>query len=121
MWPAVLEAVKATKRVSWMVLQASIPLSLQDGVLAVGVDTVNSVNGIRNSGHDQILRQAIIDVLHLDVSVDVVLSDARAASSAAASDAPTIDDPDAEDDELTGESLAIRELGATIIGEIEQR
>lgn len=121
MWPAVLEAVKATKRVSWMVLEASIPLSLQDGVLAVGVDTVNLVNAIRNSGHDQVLRQAIIDVLHLDVSVDVVLSDARAASSAAASDAPTIDDPDAEDDELTGESLAIRELGATIIGEIEQR
>jgi hypothetical protein len=34
-------------------------------------------------------------------------------------DEPSLDDSDSDDD-VSGEALAVRELGATVIGEIEQ-
>ena len=121
MWSAVLEGLKALSRVAWMAFSDSSPLSLQDGVLAVGVPDVGKANNARASGHDQRLRQVILDSLRLDVRVDVVPtgSAAPASSSVPATDAPSLDDAD-DDTSLTGESLAMRELGATVIGEIEQ-
>ena len=38
MWPAVLDAVKSYSRVAWMTFDGSRPVSLANGVLAVGVD-----------------------------------------------------------------------------------
>ena len=130
MWPAVLEGVKAYSKVAWMTLSDVAPISLSDGVLAVAVDAPGKVNNIKASGHDERLRQAILDVLKADVKIDVVLdptraavptgdrAEARAAASAPAEpDAPSLDDPDV--DAVTGVDLALRELGATQIGEIE--
>jgi DNA polymerase-3 subunit gamma/tau len=132
MWPAVLEGVKAYSKVAWATLNASRPISLSDGVLAVAVDSAGKVSNLKASGHDERLRQAILDVLKTDVRIDIVLAPDRtgpaAASTPSASnptsagpaaevDAPSLDDPDAE--AVTGVDLALRELGATQIGEIE--
>ena len=118
MWPAVLEGVKAMSRVAWMVFSESSPLSLESGVLAVGVPDESKVNNARASGHAERLRQVILDVMHADVQVDVVAVGRDSAPAAAAVDVPSLDDERAED--LSGENLALRELGATIIGEIDQ-
>jgi DNA polymerase-3 subunit gamma/tau len=122
MWPAILEGLKSMSRVAWMVFSDSRPLSLDAGVLAVGVPEESKVRNARASGHAERLRQVIIDVMHADVQVDVVATGsvpAPASVEAAASDEPSIDDSDSEDD-VSGEALAMRELGATVIGEIEQ-
>jgi hypothetical protein len=122
MWPAILEGLKSMSRVAWMVFSDSRPLSLDAGVLAVGVPEESKVRNARASGHAERLRQVIIDVMHADVQVDVVATGsvpAPASQEAATSDEPSIDDSDSEDD-VSGEALAMRELGATVIGEIEQ-
>jgi DNA polymerase III subunit gamma/tau len=121
MWPAILEGLKSMSRVAWMVFSDARPLSLDAGVLAVGVPEESKVRNARASGHAERLRQVIIDVMHADVQVDVVATGSAPApaASAPAPDEPSIDDSDSDDD-VSGEALAMRELGATVIGEIEQ-
>ena len=122
MWPAILEGLKSMSRVGWMVFSDSRPLSLDSGVLAVGVPEESKVRNARTSGHAERLRQVIIDVMHADVQVDVVATGSAPQSpsvDAPASDEPSLDDSDSDDD-VSGEALAMRELGATVIGEIEQ-
>lgn len=125
MWSAVLEGVKQFSKVGWMTLSDSAPISLSDGVLAIAVPEAGKANNIKSSGHDERLRQAIIDVMKTDVRIDIVLAPDRAGASkvvapksaAVETDAPSLDDPDA--DAVSGVDLALRELGATQIGEIE--
>lgn len=126
MWPAVLDAVKSYSRVAWALFSVSAPLSLENGVLAVGLDHVNKINNARASGHDERLRQAILDVMHLDVKIDVVLAPDVASTVSATgaertsprvADTPSLDDENM--DSASGVDLALRELGATQIGEIE--
>lgn len=121
MWPAILEGLKSMSRVAWMVFSDSRPLSLDAGVLAVGVPEESKVRNARASGHAERLRQVILDVMHADMQVDVVATGSSPAPAAvpAASDEPSLDDSDSDDD-VSGEALAMRELGATVIGEIEQ-
>ncbi len=122
MWPAILEGLKSMSRVGWMVFSDSRPLSLDAGVLAVGVPEESKVRNARTSGHAERLRQVIIDVMHADVQVDVVATGSAPPSptvDAPALDEPSLDDSDSDDD-VSGEALAMRELGATVIGEIEQ-
>jgi len=116
MWPAVMEGLKSMSRVAWAVFSDSRPLSVSEGVLAVGVPEDSKAKNARSSGHGERLRQVIIDVMHADLQVDVVLSGAGPAPATV--DVPSLDDDRAE--EMTGERLALRELGATVIGEIEQ-
>jgi hypothetical protein len=133
MWPAVLDAVKSYSRVAWMTFDGSRPVSLANGVLAIGVDTIGKVNNLKGSGHDERIRQAILDVMKTDVRIDVILAagggGAPAPTTAAGAeepsrpvealppDAPSLDDDNA--DGAVGVDLAVRELGATQIGEIE--
>ena len=122
MWPAILEGLKSMSKVAWMVFSDSRPLSLDSGVLAVGVPEESKVRNARSSGHVERLRQVIADVMHADVQVDVVSTGTSTASATvepAAADEPSLDDTDSDDD-VSGEALAMRELGATVIGEIEQ-
>ena len=121
MWPAVLEGLKSMSRVAWMLFSDSTPVSWDDGILAVSVPDVGKANNARANGHDQRLRQVILDSLRVDVRVDVIAGGTATTPStpSPAADAPSPDDAD-DADVLTGESLAMRELGATVIGEIEQ-
>ncbi|MUH46846.1 MAG: DNA polymerase III subunit gamma/tau, partial [Actinobacteria bacterium] len=146
MWPAVLDALKTYSRVAWMAFANSAPISVSNGVLAVAIDSAGTAINIKSSGHDERLRQAILDVLRLDVKVDVVLApnSAGAAAVAAAAPAPAsaagrstapepvsavdssaaidLDTPSIDDDDAVEESgidLVMRTLGATQIGEIE--
>jgi DNA polymerase-3 subunit gamma/tau len=133
MWPAVLDAVKSYSRVAWMTFDGSRPVSLANGVLAIGVDTIGKVNNLKGSGHDERIRQAILDVMKTDVRIDVILAagggGAPAPTTTAGAeesarpveplppDAPSLDDDNA--DGAVGVDLALRELGATQIGEID--
>ena len=116
-----------------MTFDGSRPVSLANGVLAIGVDTIGKVNNLKGSGHDERIRQAILDVMKTDVRIDVILAagggGAPAPTTGAAAaeparpveslppDAPSLDDDNA--DGAVGVDLALRELGATQIGEID--
>jgi hypothetical protein len=139
MWPAILDATKSYSRVAWMVFSDSAPLSLENGVLAVGVENASKAANAKASGHDERLRQAVLDVFRTDVRIDIVLapnatarlvnaapvdssadssdSPAPAVAIVVEPDAPSIDDEDLDD--TSGVDLIMRELGGTQIGEIE--
>jgi len=139
MWPAILDATKSYSRVAWMVFSDSAPLSLENGVLAVGVENASKAANAKASGHDERLRQAVLDIFRTDVRIDIVLapnatarlvnaaptdtaddssdSPASTVTVVVEPDAPSIDDEDLDD--TSGVDLIMRELGGTQIGEIE--
>ncbi len=88
MWPAVLDAVKTYSRAAWTALSASAPISLSNGVLAVALADAGTEKFVRNNGHDEKLRQALHDVLHVDLRIDVVLDPTRATAGRATAAAP---------------------------------
>jgi DNA polymerase-3 subunit gamma/tau len=129
MWPAVMDALLKYSRVAWMGFTESTPLSFEDGVLAVGVKDSGRYNNVKSGGHEERLRQAILDVLQVDTKIDVVLGamgsvgpietadGASVASHIEEDDTPRMDDSSSE--EVTGADLIAKELGGVSIGEIE--
>jgi DNA polymerase-3 subunit gamma/tau len=126
LWPAVLDVVKSNGKVAWMVFSDSSPLSWEDGTLAIAMRDASKAANARNSGHSDRLQAAVHDVLRIDAQIDLVLApDAPDAATPADASAPRVSDEpsidDANVDDVSGVDLAIRELGATQIGEIEHR
>ena len=96
MWPAVLEAVKSYSKVAWMAFSTSAPISLSDGELAVALADAGTMKNVRGGKHDEKLRQALHDVLGVDLRVDVMLDPGRATAAPAASPAPKPSAPAAD-------------------------
>jgi len=129
MWPAVMDALLKYSRVAWMGFTESTPLSFENGVLAVGVKDSGRYNNVKSGGHDERLRQAILDVLQVDTKIDVVLGamgvtgstntvgGTTIATQSEEDDTPSMDDTASE--EVTGADLIAKELGGVSIGEIE--
>jgi DNA polymerase-3 subunit gamma/tau len=123
MWPAVMDALLKYSRVAWMGFTESTPLSFENGVLAVGVKDPGRYNNVKSGGHDERLRQAILDVLQVDTKIDVVLGamgtvgGGAVATQVEEDDTPSMDDSSSE--EVTGADLIAKELGGVSIGEIE--
>lgn len=96
----------------------STPLSFDNGVLAVGVKDAGRYNNVKSGGHDERLRQAILDVLAIDCTVDIVHGATDTAVAAPVpEDVPHRDDETTTD--VTGVDLIAQELGGVQIGEIE--
>lgn len=88
-WDAILERLSADSRVAWTAFHSARPVSLSSGVLAVAVSEAGNVRAIAQRGHDERLRQAIIDVVGLDVSIDVVHQPDSASAPASVARRPT--------------------------------
>ncbi len=74
MWPNVLEKVKAKRRVTWMMLlEKSDVIGVDEKQLQIGLREPGSLKAFTQSGHDEIVRQALIDVVGLDLMVVAVL------------------------------------------------
>ena len=123
MWPAVMDALLKYSRVAWMGFTESTPLSFENGVLAVGVMESGRYNNVKSGGHDERLRQAILDVLEIDTKIDVVLGAKGVVGGATVPPVPEEEDAPSMDDsasgEVTGADLIAQELGGVSIGEIE--
>ncbi len=118
MWPAIMDALLKYSRVAWMGFTESTPLSFEKGVLAVGVKDAGRYNNVKSGGHDERLRQAILDVLQVDCTVDIVQgSTGKILAEPIADDIPHRDDETTQD--VTGVDLIAQELGGVQIGEIE--
>ena len=123
MWPAVMDALSKYSRVAWMGFTESTPLSFDNGVLAVGVKDSGHYNNVKSGGHDERLRQAILDVLKIDTEIDIVLGPKGVVGGAIVPPVPEEEDAPSMDDsassEVTGADLIAKELGGVSIGEIE--
>jgi DNA polymerase-3 subunit gamma/tau len=94
-WPAILQRLAGSSRVAWTAFHAATPVSCTNGVLAVAVAEPGSVRAIAQRGHDERLRQALLDVLALDVTIDVLHDPepARPPDGTSGTGTPTPDTP----------------------------
>jgi DNA polymerase-3 subunit gamma/tau len=70
----VLESIKAKRRVTWMMLlEKSEVIGIDDRQLQIGLREAGSLKAFTQSGHDEIVRQSLIDSLGLDRQVVAVL------------------------------------------------
>ncbi|HTU04621.1 MAG TPA: hypothetical protein VMG13_03620, partial [Trebonia sp.] len=68
-WDAVLEALKAKRRVAWMLLSNASVVSLDEGVLTLRFPRQGDVKGFQSSGYEDLLKQ----VLQARFGVNVVV------------------------------------------------
>jgi len=89
MWPSVLDRVKGTRRVSWLVLFEKADIVGIDGsVMTLAFPNVGDPKGFFAGGHAEVLRQALIDVLGVDWQVEAIHDPSLAGHGARAPAAP---------------------------------
>jgi DNA polymerase-3 subunit gamma/tau len=94
LWPDVLGRVKESRKVTWMLLTEEVQVTGLDArtlVLAFGNE--GKRRNFSTSGHEEIVRQALIDVLGLDRRIDAVLDPATAAVTPAVREAAPPEPP----------------------------
>ena len=89
MWPAVLEQLKRDSRTAWTAFERSVPLGITAGSLAVGVPEQGALTFARRSGHDVRLREAMLAVLRVELTPDLVLDPGAATSGRPAAAEPS--------------------------------
>jgi DNA polymerase-3 subunit gamma/tau len=73
-WPEVLESVKSRRRFSWILLSQNAQVAALDaGALSVAFVNAGARDSFVNSGSDEILHQALIDVLGVDWQVECIV------------------------------------------------
>jgi hypothetical protein len=117
----ILEAVKAQRRVVWMQLTDSMPLSLSaDGSLSVGFKDIGTVKAFGNNGNDKTLQLVLQEVMKIDVRIQAVF-EPNAVAPQAKSIAETSGMEDASpEDAVTKTSDAVSlltALGGTVTSE----
>ncbi|MCB0918739.1 MAG: DNA polymerase III subunit gamma and tau [Actinobacteria bacterium] len=113
-WPQLMTRIREQSRVAAASWEGARPLSLTGDRLRVFVPAEGQANSIRASGRDKAMRNLLIEHFRLDLVVEVSTEEKRAEP-----DTPASDDPDLGEEGLSGVDLAVRELGAVKIGEIE--
>jgi len=85
MWPAVLDALKDASRVAYTLADGTRPVSRSSSGIVVAHPDKSRLDYLRNNkGHLELLRLAVLDVLHLDGDIDFVLDPERASAVPAA-------------------------------------
>ena len=83
MWPGVLEKIKLDSRVAWTMFERSAPLSVSGSTLTVGLPEQTLLARARQRGDDVRLREALLAVLRLDLTPELVLDPSAGAPAAA--------------------------------------
>jgi len=132
LWPEIIENVKARRRLTWSLISTGAQVaSMDDKVMAVSLSNSGARDSFMRSGSDEILRQAIIDVVGLDRRIEAIVdpSGSEASPSSKAPNKSVLEKKserkDERDDDATltatsGAELLARELGAEIIGQFEK-
>jgi DNA polymerase III subunit gamma/tau len=78
-WPDILEVVKAKRRFTWLMLLDHVQVvGLADGVLTVAFANEGQRKNFATGGSDEILREAVYEVLGADWRIEAVLDPGRA-------------------------------------------
>ncbi len=74
LWPGVLTRVQKMRRYAWALLsQNAQVMDVAGGVITIGLVNAGARDSFVQGGHDEILRQALIDELGVDWSVEAVI------------------------------------------------
>ncbi len=127
LWPRVLDRVRDNSRVAFLLVRDTRPVSLSNGILTLTQSNSGAMAAFTQGGHAERVRQAILDELKLDLTVEMTLGDVAPPPAAKAPEPVTVTDDDlpSEDDEAieataeAGMALLQRELGARTITEFE--
>ncbi|MEZ5184503.1 MAG: DNA polymerase III subunit gamma and tau [Candidatus Nanopelagicales bacterium] len=126
LWPRVLDRVKDNSRVAWLLVRDCRPVSLSNSILTLTQTNGGAVAAFTQGGHAERVRQAILDEMQLDFTVEMTLGD-NAAPVAPPPDpvVEEVDDEPSEDDVAvvataeSGLELLERELGGRKIAEFD--
>ncbi|MQA83048.1 MAG: DNA polymerase III subunit gamma and tau [Streptosporangiales bacterium] len=89
-WPDILEAVKRRRRVAWMILVGDVQVvEVDDTSLTLAFARDGDMKGFTSSGSDQILQQALADVLGVQRRVQTVAGGAASGGSPGRSGNPS--------------------------------
>jgi len=126
LWPRVLDRVQANSRVAHLLVRDCRPVSLSNSILTLSQTNAGAVAAFAQGGHAERVRQAILDELKLDLTVEMTLGDQPAPARPAAEPVvEDVEDTPSEDDESvgataeTGLELLQRELGGRKIAEFD--
>lgn len=127
LWPRVLDRVREGSRVAFLLVRETKPVSLSNNILTLSQSNSGALAAFMQGGHAERVRQAVLDELKLDVTVEMTLGDNAPAPRPAAptpppppeDDAPSEDDESIEATPESGLELLERELGARKITEFE--
>ncbi len=127
LWPRVLDRVQSNSRVAHLLVRDCRPVSLSNSILTLSQTNSGAVAAFAQGGHAERVRQAILDELKLDLTVEMTLGDqppvARPEASEPvvddAEDTPSDDDESVEATAETGLELLQRELGGRKIAEFD--
>ncbi|MFZ5869045.1 MAG: DNA polymerase III subunit gamma and tau, partial [Actinomycetota bacterium] len=67
MWPDVLDRLRTLKRTTWSAVNHAQVVALEDGVLRLGFSNSGALGMFGRGAHAELVRQALLDVLGLDV------------------------------------------------------
>lgn len=73
MWPQIIEAVARRKRVTWMMLQRAGVAGFDGTTLQISFEHAGARDGFVNSGHDEVLRQAVIDAFGVQWRIECIV------------------------------------------------
>jgi len=74
LWPDLLEAVKQKRRFTWIMLSQNAQVAdVDDKTLTLALVSAGARESFLRSGSDEILRQAAIDVIGSDWSIDTIV------------------------------------------------
>ncbi len=74
LWPGVLARVQGMRRYAWAVLsQNAQVIDVAGGVITIGLVNAGARDSFVRGGHDEILRQALIDELGVDWKVEAII------------------------------------------------
>ena len=107
MWPAVLDALRSQSRVAWTAFAQTAPVSISDGAIAVAFPDQGRITFAQQSHQDERLRNAIREVLKVDLRPDLVLSPDQAKSAASK--------PDGESTATTTEDLPVGDAQTPVV------
>lgn len=126
-WPGVLENVKSRRRFAWMVLTNNVQVTgLDQGVVTLEFNNPGARSSFESGGNGDVLADALVATLGLDVRIRMVNEGQSAPPAQAAPPAEPEPDPEPEvssDDLIVDESgedaveLVKRTLGAEVIAE----
>ncbi len=119
-WPDVLERISTIRRVTWTFLSQHAQVVDYDGSkLVLGIATTGLTNTFRQGNHAEVVRQALIEAVALDVRVEGVSLVSAAAAGTGPQDAggARADDETVEEGIETGQAVIERMLGARVLDE----
>jgi DNA polymerase-3 subunit gamma/tau len=88
-WPEVLSEVKRRRRFTWILLSQNAQVAeVTDGVLTLDIANVGARESFGRGGSDQVLRDALVEVLGVDLRVAVSGANGTPASGAGTPPAP---------------------------------